>query len=538
MVQVLFKKPKKWDTGQAVPDPFKNELPSYYAERIGDWYSGVSQVHHRKQQGQFFTPFSVARFMASLVSVKIRNLRILDPGAGCGILSCALCEALFNSKSKPDAIHLELFETDETLYPLLHKVMSHLSDYLQDRQVMFSFRIRREDFILEFAERIQNESCLFDDANVKEEYDICISNPPYFKLAKTDPRSVAADAIVYGQPNIYFLFMAVAASLLKPKGQLVFITPRSFASGSYFQKFRRYFFDRIRPDAIHVFESRRGTFTKDKILQENIILSGVRSDHWHKKECRKVDSIAISVSAGYEDLNLASPKKFALDKLLDMDGRCRMLRIPQSREEEDVLDKVSQWKGSFGQYGLKISTGPVVAFRAKSYLAAAKTGKKEYAPLLWLHHVLPLHIEWPKTNLKKPQYIEITDDSESLLIRNQNCVLVRRFSAKEEDKRLVAAPLCRNDIPSDYLGLENHLNYIYKKDGSLTREEAWGVAIVLNCRTIDTYYRIFNGSTQVGASEIASIPLPPWESIQKIGRKACSSVSNEIDIESLADKFF
>jgi adenine-specific DNA-methyltransferase len=532
MVQVLSKKPKKKETGLVIPEPFRNELPTIYAERIGNWYSSFSASQHRKQQGQFFTPISVARFMASLVSGKSENPSILDPGAGCGILSCAICEALLLVKTKPQTIHLDLFETDEKIYPLLEKVASHLADYLHIRGINLSCKIIREDYVLQHADVLQSEPQLFSLADSKGKYDICISNPPYFKLAKSDPRSMAASTIVHGQPNIYFLFMAIAASMLKSNGEFIFITPRSFASGSYFQKFRRYFFDLIRPQAIHIFESRKEAFKKDKILQENIILKGIHSDQWHKKNGNKSNSVSISVSHGYEDLDRSTSRAFLLEKLLDMKTRSSMLRIPQCREEEDVLDRISSWKGSFDQYGLKISTGPVVAFRAKSHLAAEKNGKL-YAPLLWLHHVKPLQVEWPIIKLRKPQYIEISDASEKLLIRDQNCVLVRRFSAKEENRRLVAAPLCKNDIRSDYIGLENHLNYIYKKDGSLTKEEVWGLAAILNCQIIDTYYRIFNGSTQVGASEIGEIPLPPWETIRKIGAKACSMPKDKIDVELL-----
>lgn len=73
-------------------------------------------------------------------------------------------------------------------------------------------------------------------------YDVIISNPPYKKIAKAEPESVVMDSVVHGQPNIYFLFMAMSVKLLKPNGEMIFITPRSFTSGLYFRKFREYFF--------------------------------------------------------------------------------------------------------------------------------------------------------------------------------------------------------------------------------------------------------------------------------------------------------
>ena len=50
----------------------------------------------RKKYGQFFTSKETARFMAGLytISESLPKVRILDAGAGSGILSCALLERL------------------------------------------------------------------------------------------------------------------------------------------------------------------------------------------------------------------------------------------------------------------------------------------------------------------------------------------------------------------------------------------------------------------------------------------------------------
>ena len=76
--------------------------------------------------------------------------------------------------------------------------------------------------------------------------------------------------VVHGQPNIYALFMAATAALLRKGGEFLFITPRSFASGPYFRLFREKFFANIRPVGVHVFGSRREAFGRDEVLQESI----------------------------------------------------------------------------------------------------------------------------------------------------------------------------------------------------------------------------------------------------------------------------
>jgi adenine-specific DNA-methyltransferase len=94
-------------------------------------------------------------------------------------------------------------------------------------------------------------------------------------------------------------------------------------------------------------------------------------------------------------------------------------------------------------------------------------------------------------------------------VPNKNYVLLRRFSTKEDVRRIVAAPILQDQFKSDVIGIENHLNYIYHRVGTLSEDEAFGLAAILNCSLIDTYFRTFNGNTQVSATELRQMPLPP-----------------------------
>ena len=94
---------------------------------------------------------------------------------------------------------------------------------------------------------------------------------------------------------------------------------------------------------------------------------------------------------------------------------------------------------------------------------------------------------------------------------------MRRFSSKEENQRSVVAPYLASAIKSNIIGLENHLNYIYRPQGGLTIEEAYGLAALYNCTLLDIYFRTFSGNTQVSATEIKDMPLPELHLIEKIG---------------------
>ena len=40
--------------------PIINELPSHYADRVGQIYAGTVSTQHKKDKGQFFTPTEIA----------------------------------------------------------------------------------------------------------------------------------------------------------------------------------------------------------------------------------------------------------------------------------------------------------------------------------------------------------------------------------------------------------------------------------------------------------------------------------------------
>ena len=72
----------------------------------------------------------------------------------------------------------------------------------------------------------------------------------------------------------------------------------------------------------------------------------------------------------------------------------------------------------------------------------------------------------------------------------------------------------------------------------MLEDEAWGLAVLFSSSFLDTYFRIHNGNTQVSATELRAMPLPPIEVIRKIGYKA-KALSNPVDeIDTLASLAF
>jgi adenine-specific DNA-methyltransferase len=468
--------------------------------------------------------------MAAQITAGSDAIRILDPAAGAGILLCAAVEALVARSGAPRRIELVAYEVDRALAEILAKVLADLRDWAAERGTEVAVEVIRSDFILEHAAALRSVGGFLPHLRLGCAFDVVIANPPYFKLNKADPRAQAAGAVIHGQPNIYGLFMAIGAALLHEGGELIFITPRSFASGSYFRLFREWFFDSVRPEMVHVFGSRRDAFGRDAVLQENIILNGIRQDAWVHQNMSAM--LTISASEGTGDLDLLERRSVRLDSVLDMGSREKVLRLPVSGIEDDFMRLVDGWPGSLQAYGLQISTGPVVPFRATEYLDKTGQVPGSHVPLLWMNHVQPMRATWP-LGRHKPEYMRHVLAAQPLLVPNRNYVLLRRFSAKEEERRLVAGPYLARTSSASMLGLENHLNYISRPGGTLTEAEAFGLAALFNSYLLDNYFRTSNGNTQVNATELRTMPLPMLETITAIGEQAQALPNDAAALEQL-----
>ena len=482
---------------------------------MGEAYLSFARREHRKSAGHYLTPAAVARFMAECSAYSAPHLRVLDPGSGSGILSAAVCETVAAHRNV-ESLHVVAFETEPLLADLTRRVLALSRDWLSQRGISLTFDVRNEDFVMESTASIKTmtEANWFGgDAGPSTEYDLVISNPPYFKIGKEDPRALAWSAVVNGQPNIYALFMAISAELLSKSGQLVYIVPRSFASGPYFRRFREVFFQKVAPTVIHLFESRKDVFKNQTVLQENLVVAAQKRVDGEALDGRQV---LVSHSKGSHDLAERHRHLVDVESVLDPASEQRELSIPLCAEDLKLVEVMRSWPNKLRSLGLEISTGPVVPFRATDFLAHSAVGGST-VPLLWMQHVRPMRTAWPLATVEKPQWVKVRPESTKLLIADATYVLVRRFSAKEEKRRLVSAPLIRGSLNADMVGVENHLNYIRGVWKDLDDELAYGLSALLNSACLDRYFRISNGNTQVSATELRAMPLPPEEEIRSIG---------------------
>lgn len=506
--------------------PHEGELPSQFAERVGNAYATYSVQKEKRDKGQFFTPLAISQFMGSLArATDSESIRILDPGCGSAILSCSLIEHIVQNNMTLKKINLDLYDTDTVLIPYTEIVLGYLSDWLRSKGVQIDLTIHQEDFILVNHTYISGTN-LFNDNIVL--YDYIISNPPYFKLAKDDARTQCCASIVDGQTNIYALFMAICSKMLNESGEMIFITPRSFASGRYFQSFRDYLFENTRLCFVHLFNTRKDTFAKDDVLQELVITRFANSNNGR---------ITISHSEGSRDLNDPVVKDYPETDILDPSTSDKVVFLPTDDRDDAILNLFRSWDGNMEKYDIKISTGPVVAFRIYDYITSDED--PDTVPLYWMHNVVKMLADHPVNKKDKGQYIKVAPESMHTLLPNKNYILLRRMSSKDDSSRLVAAPYFGNMAKYKYVGIENKLNYIYRPKGHLRRDETIGLTALLDSDLFDGYFRTFNGNINVSATELRAMPLPPIETIREIGKRIILNNNYSIDyINELVMNYF
>lgn len=488
------------------------------AEKMSDEINQLITPEEKKVKGQFFTSGSIAEYMAGLSLINKQELKILDPGSGAGILISALVDRIID-ENLDLSLDVDLMESDKFVIPFLKRTMEHCKSLMECSGNSFKYNIIEEDFILQYASLFKED--LFSKLTSVRLYDLIISNPPYFKVNKTHIYSDILSEYVYGQPNVYFMFMIVAEKILNQNGQLVFITPRSFCSGAYFEKFREKFFSAIDAEHIHVFTSRKGNFKGESVLQENIILSGF-------KRSFKKPFITISSSTSKNISDSYQQEAFSKSLIFDSSDQVNLIRLPLNREEALILEHFDKWSNNLTLMNMNISTGPVVNFRNKEFIVPYEATKTY--PLVYMKHLKDLELHFPVS--ENEEGIIPEGVTKKLLVPSKNYILLKRFTSKEQKKRIDCAAYNSNNHHFEWIGIENHLNYIYKVGGNLNIEELYGILAFLNSSIVDKYFRIINGNTQVNASDIRPLPFPDHQTVINLGKAILSKELNYTDIDT------
>ena len=462
-------------------------------------YIAQMPKEQRKKYGQFFTGQETAKFMASLFDLNALSgtIWILDPGAGSGILSIALLERILQTCTSC-TVRLVCYETDERVLPLLRH---NLEETAREANGRVSFEIREDNYITSQAGEYNG---WLGAEESPQKYDFVIANPPYMKIAKDAPEAKAMHDICYGAPNTYFLFAAMSGFNLKQEGELVYIIPRSWTSGAYFRSFREKFLGECALHRIHLFVSRDKVFENESVLQETMIIKAAKTSH-------KPDSICISTTQTSTDYSQGT--NFTAPYHIVVSGQDSYVFLPTCEADVTLIEELNRWDYTLPELGLAMKTGLTVDFRSKEYLRSVP--EDATVPLFFSQHIQNGKVSFPIG--KDNEYI--TMKQPGLLQENKNYLFVKRFTAKEERRRLQCGVYLSRRFPQyPKISTQNKINFIGGCQ-KLSDCLVYGLYVIFNSSAYDGYYRILNGSTQVNATEINSMPMPPVQTIEEMGKR-------------------
>lgn len=461
--------------------------------------SPTLDVDERAALGQFMTPAVVARFMASLFADSPRKqpLRLLDAGAGIGGLSAAFLER-YAVEGYAGQVCAVAYEVDPRLRKELEQTMASYQAVIPG----LSTEVHASDFIEDAVNAIQFKT--------GQRFTHAILNPPYRKINTHSHHRKLLRQVGIETVNLYTAFVALAIELMEEGGELVAIVPRSFCNGPYYRPFRALLLSRGALVHIHLFESRTSAFSDDAVLQENIIFRFVAG--------RPQGAVTVSTSSD-KTLSDLETRTYPFEEIVKGGDSELFIHIPHPADTETATP-VSSARCALRDTGLEVSTGPVVDFRLRAFLLQTPT--RTSVPLIYANHFVKGELVWPRADAKKANAIISCTETEKWLYPATGWyTVVRRFSSKEEKRRLVAYVIDSGSFKkAKSLGFENHLNVFHCGRRGVDEDTARGLATYLNSTALDEHFRRFSGHTQVNATDLRNMPYPSREDLRRIGRWA------------------
>lgn len=441
--------------------------------------------------GRFFTKRDTAASMAEFFTFEETKpcLTILDPGAGTGILSAALLEAVCRGRAAT-LVRLICYENNAVYLPMLKNNLERLRRRCRrEYSVKVVYEVREENFLLSGQ-----------DGEAREQFDCVIMNPPDELCQKDSPEALSAkDLLSTPTVSLAYLFTAAALLRLAEDGQAVFLLPSAFATGVSLLRLRQSMIAECRVTAMHLFTSEKG-------LKKRFVLALRRTE----EPGGEVRMLSSSDDGSPENRVLLP--KIPYDRLVRPDGSGLLLL--GDAEDLRVLNLLAGFPRRMSDFGLKMKTGLTLPSRYPDLLRDEPG--RGVVPLIHPRALSGGRVLWP---LRAPaQYLH--PSIPSLIQNNRNLLLIRRFPAKSDPRRLMCGIWMASQAGGyRYISTHNKLNYIDREGEEMDAAFLSGLYALLSTSLYDRYVRIVSRSGQINATEFSDLPLPDADTITAIGGK-------------------
>jgi len=326
-------------------------------------------------------------------------------------------------------------------------------------------------------------------------FDLVIGNPPYGRVALTAGQRRHFARGLFGHANLYGLFTDIAMRWTKPAGIIAYVTPTSFLAGEYFKRLRSLLAAEAPPLAADFVHARKGVF--EDVLQETLLATYRKGGKVNGADVHHLD-VTSDLSA-----RVTHAGRF----IVPSDPAAPWL-APRVPDHQRLIDRLSGMPHRLGDWGYRVSTGPLVWNRHKDQLRVR--ADESTFPIIWAEAVSADGQFIYRADKREHQpHLHVGRGDEWLKV-NAPCVLVQRTTAKEQARRLIAAEMSASFIKKHgAVVVENHLNMIRPASKRRPKVGTAALAAVLNSSIADEAFRCISGSVAVSAFELEALPLPP-----------------------------
>jgi adenine-specific DNA-methyltransferase len=156
-------------------------------------------------------------------------------------------------------------------------------------------------------------------------------------------------------------------------------------------------------------------------------------------------------------------------------------------------------------------------------------------PLIYPANIVNGFVTFPSARNKKPSFIKLSSRSKNLLLPRGDYVLVKRFSSNEEKRRIVAGFCDSNTLRTTWVGFENSVNYYHQNGKGLDPDLAKGLTLFLNSTIVDSFFRQFNGHTQVNATDLRNLRYPDLAQLKSLANCTPEIFLEQKDVDNIIE---
>ena len=265
----------------------QEQLTKIKEDTLGVLFEKLIREEEKKDLGQFYTPQEIVNYMINFLKIKPES-NILDPTCGCGVFLVTAYNYL--KQINPNAIQ-NIYGVD--LNNSATKI-ARINLWLRNGQNINSLKILEKNIKIGnsiVGNRITDKKAFnwkieFPDVLNKGGFDFIIGNPPYVTLKNKidyDVNESFFSEIANGSTNAASLVIAKSYELLKEKGIMAFVLPKTLIRVNSYSRLREFLLNNSR--ILHIYDL--GTCFKD-VRGEQIVLFIQKTNKKEEIENNKV----------------------------------------------------------------------------------------------------------------------------------------------------------------------------------------------------------------------------------------------------------